>query len=81
MAGGQPYGANPLNNRTGHWFAGFVAISPELGYATTSRYLTGMSNAGAAIYPSIQFRIIGYPNSWAGWSINNNSKNPVIRLD
>lgn len=79
MAGSQPYGANPLNNRSGHWFAGIAAMSPELGVQTDARYLKGASKSGPAIYPSIQFKIIGYP-SWSGWAPNTNGRNPVINL-
>ncbi len=79
MAGGQPYGANPLNNRSSHWFAGIAAMSPELGYQTDARYVKGASKSGPAIYPSVQFKITGYP-AWSGWSPNNNGRNPVINL-
>lgn len=68
MMSGYPFQANPRNNRDLHWFAGIAVTHPSMLPNTNNRYVTGMSEFGAAIYPSISFKVTGYPNSWEGYN-------------
>lgn len=68
MMNGFPYSATPKNNRDQHWFAGMAVHNDQMLPNLNNRYIYGMSEFGAAIYPSVAFQVIGYPNNWAGWA-------------
>lgn len=61
----------PPNNREGNQFAGFAVFNQEL-FGKESTQLSdvaaanGMCDMGIAIYPTVQFQVIGFPTSFAG---------------
>lgn len=66
LMNGYPFQATPKNNRSNHWFAGFAVTHPSM-LPVNTRYINGMSEFGAAIYPSISFKVTGYPGAWQGY--------------
>lgn len=66
MMSGYPFQANPRNNRDNHWFAGIAVTHPSMLPNSNNRYVAGMAEFGACIYPSISFKIVGYPAGWNG---------------
>ena len=64
----------PSNNRSGNHFAGFAVFNNELFQKDATQLsnvieATGMCDLGVAIYPTIQFQVVGIPRNFRG---NNN---------
>lgn len=66
LMSGYPFQATPKNNRENHWFAGIAVTHPSM-LPVNTRYINGMSEFGAATYPSISFKVTGYPGAWRGY--------------
>lgn len=80
LAGAQNFKL-PINNRDTARFAGFTVLTKELATAPTSNTkFPGEPAAGAAIYPSVTFEIVGIPQGFAGMPTTLQGSNPVITL-
>lgn len=77
-----PAAALPYENRDdGQQFAGFSIINSDIlsaDYADGA--VPGESAAGAAIYPTVSFKVIGIPETFEANAINLNTTNPVLAL-
>lgn len=80
LAGAQNFRL-PFNNRDTAKFAGFTVMVNEIASAPTGNTkFQGEPAAGAAIYPSVTFEIIGIPQGFAGLPNTLQGSNPVITL-
>lgn len=71
----------PYVNRTTAKFSGFTVITSELQTAPgSSRYFPGESAAGAAIYPTVTFEVVGIPQGYSGFPSTLQGNDPVITL-
>ena len=72
---------DPPSNREGNHFAGFAVVTKDImDKDHWHSKVIGESSVGIAIYPTVQFQIVGYPASWNGFATSLNDDNATITL-
>jgi hypothetical protein len=75
----------PPLNRNGNHFAGFGVVNTKLfgknpGINALVPGMTGEAEVGVAIYPTIQFQVVGIPKDFAGDNVGLDLTNPTNKL-
>lgn len=67
--------------RDGYWYSAFSVITDDISNSAPSRSVfTGESNGGVASYPSVTFKVTGYPAGFGGLGYNLNAASPTLTL-
>lgn len=67
--------------RDGRWYSGFAVITEDIANASPSqKVFTGESNGGVTTYPTVSFKIVGYPANFGGLAYNLNAASPTLTL-
>jgi len=75
----------PNSRRNGSNYAGFLVMTDGITNAGgrgdyNQTVFNGEGSAGIAIYPSVTFKITGYPVNYNGLNLNLNADNPTLTL-